>query len=235
MSGDSARADVRRIVIAEDDPAVSSVSARYLERDGFSVEIVTDGLSAVASVLDTRPALLVLDLALPRGSGLEVLRRVRPVLATPIVVISGRSDVDARVRVLDLGADDYLTKPFSPRELVSRVHAVLRRGGTPASRVSAPMLDIDGLQVDLRERVAVRDGAQIELTALEHSLLLHLMRHAGETLSRAQLLANVWDVDWGDEATVTVMVKRLRQKIEPDPAQPRWIQTVWGLGYRFGP
>jgi DNA-binding response OmpR family regulator len=222
----------RRILIAEDDAAVASVAARYLEREGFLVDLVDDGASAVASTLESPPALLVLDLALPKGSGLSVLRQVRPVVSTPVVVVSGRRDMETKIQALRLGADDYLTKPFSPRELVARVHTVLRRAGD--ARVDrSRTLETSGVILDLRERCAVIDGARVELTGLEHALLLHFMQHPGRTFSRGELLRQVWDLQSADESTVTALVKRLRNKVEPDPANPWWIKTVWGAGYRF--
>lgn len=227
------RPDAERVLIAEDDGIVAQLAAGYLRREGFSTTIAPDGPSALSDALDHPPVLVVLDLALPGMSGVEVLRRLRAVADTPVIVTSGRGDVETRVKLLALGADDYLVKPYFIRELVGRVHAILRRFERPAAVLVHDALSAGGLEVAVRAREARRGGVVIDLTSLEHALLLHLMRHPGVTFSRQQLLREVWDLGTGDAGAVTVLVKRLREKIEIDPHHPFWVQTVWGGGYRF--
>lgn len=223
-----------RILIAEDDPSVSTLAVRYLEREGFDVDLAADGEAAIDRALGTAPDLILLDLALPKISGITVLRRIRAAaVPTPVVVISGHRDVDTKIQALKLGADDYLVKPFPLRELAARVEAVLRRA-SGAGKKPPNLLTRDGLTVDLRERSAFRGDEVIALTELEHAILVHLMQHAGETCSRKQLLRAIWKPNSGNEASVTTVIKRLRSKIEPDARNPRWITTVWGGGYRFG-
>ncbi|WP_405589444.1 response regulator transcription factor [Streptomyces sp. NBC_01190] len=221
----------RRILVVDDDPTVAEVVAGYLDRAGFDVERVADGLSAVARAAAVRPDLVVLDLMLPGMDGLEVCRRIREDGPLPVVMLTARGDEDDRILGLEVGADDYVTKPFSPRELVLRVESVLRRaGGTP---VAGPWLRSGALTLDPSARRATRGGAELALTIREFDLLAFFLRHPGRVLSRDELMRRVWGWEFGDLSTVTVHVRRLREKIEDDPARPRLISTVWGVGYRF--
>lgn len=222
-----------RILVVDDDPTVSEVVGRYLERDGFAVELVADGETALQRALSAPPDLVVLDLMLPGLSGLEVCRKLREVLPVPVIMLTALGEESDRVLGLELGADDYVTKPFSPRELVLRVQSVLRRSATPPSSRSPETLRDGDLVVDVAARDARLNGAELTLTVREFDLLTFLLLHRGQAFSRADLLERVWGWTFGDQATVTVHVRRLREKIEMDAAKPRRIVTVWGVGYRY--
>ncbi|WP_406037011.1 response regulator transcription factor [Micromonospora sp. NBC_00898] len=225
----------QRVLVVDDDRTVSDVVCRYLEHAGYQVDHVGDGAAALAAVARHTPHLVVLDLMLPVLNGLEVCRRLRERPdGVPIVMLTARGDEADRILGLQLGADDYLSKPFSPRELVLRVRSVLRRaGGEP---VAPPeVLRDDGLEVQTGPRVARLHGRELTLTLREFDLLAHLMRHPARAFRRAELLDRVWGWSFGDQSTVTVHVRRLREKIEADPASPRRIVTVWGVGYRYEP
>ena len=225
-----------RILLVDDDRTVAEVVTRYLEREGFEVERVADGQRAVERALAEPPDLMVLDLMLPKLDGLEVCRRVRALNPVPVIMLTARTDETDRIVGLDLGADDYVTKPFSPRELVSRVKAVLRRSTGVLGAVGTPtVLECEGLRVDTAARVAEVRGQVASLTAREFELLAFLVRNPRRAFRREELLERVWGYTVGDTSTVTVHVRRLREKIEVDPTNPRWIVTIWGVGYRFEP
>lgn len=220
----------------DDDPTVSEVVAGYLDRAGFAVDVAADGPTAVARASARPPDLVVLDLMLPGMDGLEVCRRLRAAGPLPVVMLTARGDEEDRVLGLEVGADDYVTKPFSPRELVLRVESVLRRTGAPPAALAEaaqPWLRAGPLALDPTARRATRDGTELALTTREFDLLEYFMRHPGQATSREQLMQRVWGWEFGDLSTVTVHVRRLRGKVEEDPARPRLISTVWGLGYRF--
>ncbi len=225
-----------RVLVVDDDPTVSEVVARYLERDGYAVETVADGRTALDRALAEPPDLVILDLMLPGIDGLEVCRRLRALAPVPIVILTARGQENDRIVGLDLGADDYVAKPFSTKELVARVRAVLRRARGPLapSGPDAPSVYADGdLEVDVAARQARLAGAVVSLTAREFELLAFLVRHPGRAFRREELLEGVWGYRYGDTSTVTVHVRRLREKIEPDPSAPVRIATVWGVGYRW--
>jgi len=224
-----------RILVVDDDATVSEVVARYLERDGYVVETVADGRHALERALAEPPDLVVLDLMLPGMDGLDVCRRLRALAPVPIVILTARGQEADRIVGLELGADDYVSKPFSTKELVARVRAVLRRARGPlAAQPSGPRSHVDGdLEVDVAARQARLGGAVVALTARELELLVFLMRHPGQAFRREEILEHVWGYRYGDTSTVTVHVRRLREKIEPDPAEPTRIATVWGIGYRW--
>jgi DNA-binding response OmpR family regulator len=226
-----------RILVVEDDPTVAEVVARYLERDGFDVEAVEDGISALDKVAADPPDLMILDLMLPGLDGLEVFRRVRSFAPVPVIMLTARGDEHDRVMGLELGADDYVGKPFSPRELTARVKSVLRRaeGGSSVSAGAGQMLAASGLEIDLSSRDVRVAGQPVSLTVREFDLLVFLMQHPHQVFRREELLEHVWGYTFGDTSTVTVHVRRLREKIEADPSSPTRIQTVWGVGYRFQP
>ncbi|MDO3700819.1 response regulator transcription factor [Micromonospora sp. C28SCA-DRY-2] len=226
----------QRVLVVDDDRTVSDVVCRYLEHAGYRVEHVGDGAAALAAVAAEPPDLVVLDLMLPVLDGLEVCRRLRARPdGVPIVMLTARGDEADRILGLQLGADDYLGKPFSPRELVLRVRSVLRRaGGEPAGTAPEVLAD-GGLEVLTGPRVARLHGRELALTLREFDLLAHLMRHPARAFRRAELLERVWGWSFGDQSTVTVHVRRLREKVEVDPADPRRIVTVWGVGYRYQP
>ncbi|MEU6205750.1 response regulator transcription factor [Micromonospora musae] len=225
----------QRVLVVDDDRTVSDVVCRYLEHAGYEVDHVGNGLAALDAVRERRPHLVVLDLMLPGLDGLQVCRRLRQGSdGVPIIMLTARGDEADRVLGLQLGADDYLGKPFSPRELVLRVGSVLRRAGERTPPEAELFVDA-GLEVATGPRVARLHGRELSLTLREFDLLAHLMRHPARALRRTELLERVWGWTFGDESTVTVHVRRLREKIEDDPAEPRRIVTVWGVGYRYQP
>jgi DNA-binding response OmpR family regulator len=225
-----------RVLVVEDDRTVAEVVTRYLEREGFAVESVGDGNEALARADAQLPDLVVLDIMLPGLDGLEVCRLLRSRAPIPVVMLTARGSEEDRVLGLELGADDYVAKPFSPRELTARVKAVLRRAGSPLGDVdSAGTVEYDGLQVDLGAREARVRGELATLTTREFELLTFLVRRPRQVFRRDELLEHVWGYTYGDTATVTVHIRRLREKIEDDPSTPRRITTVWGVGYRFDP
>jgi DNA-binding response OmpR family regulator len=223
----------QRVLVVDDDPTVSDVVRRYLERAGFAVTLAGDGPAALQAYEAERPDLVVLDLMLPGLDGLEVARRLRTRPdEVPIVMLTALGEEADRVLGLQLGADDYVTKPFSPRELVLRVQSVLRRAARAAPAPAETLADGD-LEVDVSRRVARLRGAELALTVREFDLLVFLVRHPGRAFRRAELLENVWGWNFGDQSTVTVHMRRLREKVEDDPAKPKRIVTVWGVGYRW--
>ncbi|MFE8993623.1 response regulator transcription factor [Streptomyces collinus] len=229
---------MKHVLVVDDDPTVSEVVAGYLERAGFAVDVAADGPTAVARAASRPPDLVVLDLMLPGMDGLEVCRRIRAAGPLPVIMLTARGDEEDRVLGLEVGADDYVTKPFSPRELVLRVESVLRRAGAATATRGAteePWLRAGPLAVDPTGRRATRNGGELALTVREFDLLEFFIRHPGQATSREQLMQRVWGWEFGDLSTVTVHVRRLREKVEDDPAHPRLISTVWGVGYRFDP
>ncbi|MCT9008210.1 response regulator transcription factor [Streptomyces rhizosphaerihabitans] len=219
-----------RILVVDDDPTVAEVVSGYLDRAGYLVDRVADGPAALARAAAHRPDLVVLDLMLPGMDGLEVCRRLRGQGPVPVIMLTARGDEDDRILGLEVGADDYVTKPFSPRELVLRVESVLRRTRPVAA---ARPLSAAGLTIDPSARRATKNGIELALTLREFDLLAFFLRHPGRAYAREDLMREVWGWDFGDLSTVTVHVRRLRGKVEDDPARPRLIQTVWGVGYRF--
>ena len=224
-----------RVLIIEDDPNVAEVVTRYLEREGYVVEAADDGLQGLERALSDPPDLVVLDLMLPALSGLEVCRRLRAKAPIPVIMLTARGEEVDRIAGLELGADDYVAKPFSPRELTARVKAVLRRAAGGLAAEEAGVLRAGDLEVDPVAHEARLHGELVSLTAREFDLLAHLMRNPRRAFRREELLADVWGFTYGDTSTVTVHVRRLREKVEADPSAPRHICTVWGVGYRFEP
>jgi DNA-binding response OmpR family regulator len=224
-----------KVLVVDDDPNVREVVTRYLEREGYRVEQSADGADALKRALEEPPELVVLDLMLPSMDGLEVCRRLRMEAPVPVIMLTARDEEGDRIAGLELGADDYVAKPFSPRELTARVKAVLRRTSGPLApaRPEEPALLAGDVQVDTEAHVATVSGEPIALTVREYDLLVHLMRHPRRAFRREELLSEVWGFEYGDASTVTVHVRRLREKIEKDPSDPRHICTVWGYGYRF--
>jgi DNA-binding response OmpR family regulator len=223
------------VLVVDDEPMVREVVARYLRLDGFRVDEAADGSTALDWLIAHRPDLVVLDIMLPGADGLTILRRLREKDDVPVILLTARAEEVDRVVGLELGADDYVVKPFSARELVARVRSVLRRSTTRPMADDARVLDFGDLRIDPLTREVTVDGQRIELTPKEFDLLGVLARSPRQVFSRRQLLAQVWDSapEYQDAATVTVHVGRLRQKLERDPENPRWITTSWGVGYRF--
>ncbi len=224
------------ILIVEDEPSIGEVVCLYLKRAGYQATWVQDGMAALDHLADHSPDLVVLDLMLPKVDGLEITRWLRGRGDTPIIMLTARREETDRIAGLEMGADDYVVKPFSPQELVSRVRAVLRRVQHPTAASADRPLAFDNLRIDPGTRTVVVEGVEKNLTAKEFDLLWELARHPRQVLTRDQLLDLVWGVtDYIDPSTVTVHVRRLREKIEADPANPSHILTVWGVGYRFEP
>ena len=224
------------ILVVEDEPSIREVVSLYLTRAGYDVTVVEDGLEALTVLADHTPDLVVLDLMLPRVDGNEVAQWLRSRGDTPIIMLTARREETDRIAGLDMGADDYVVKPFSPQELVSRVRAVLRRTQGTAADNSEQTFISHGLRIDPQARLVTVDNQEKSLTVTEYDLLWLLARHPKQVFSRDQLLDQVWgQSEYIDPATVTVHVRRLREKIEPDPSSPRFIQTVWGVGYKFDP
>jgi DNA-binding response OmpR family regulator len=227
-----------RVLVVEDDPTVREVVVRYLEREGLVVEAVADGETALTSAAASWPDLVVLDLMLPRVDGFEVCRQLRDRAPVPVIMLTARGDEDDRVIGLELGADDYVAKPFSPRELTARVKAVLRRasGAVSSSAGVAPAtIEAGAVRLDLTAREAFREGDRLTLTAREFDLLAFLALRPRRAFRREELLEHVWGFTYGDTATVTVHVRRIREKVEADASNPHHLVTVWGVGYRWDP
>ncbi len=222
-----------RILVVEDEVMVAEVLQRYLRRDGYAVEVVHDGHAAVAALAASKPSLVVLDIMLPGIDGLELCRRIRAEGDTAIILLTARDREADRINGLAIGADDYVTKPFSPGELAARVQAVLRRAAPP---VRDEAIRFGNVVLNEQARAVEVGDVSTALTGREFDLLLHLARHPGRVFTREQLLAAVWSDQFdGDTGTVTVHVRRLRAKVEADPSQPVHLKTVWGMGYRFDP
>jgi DNA-binding response OmpR family regulator len=225
-----------KVLVVDDEPTIAEVVARYLERGGYHTTVAATGEAALGLAAADRPDVVVLDLMLPDIDGLEVMRRLRQLdrKRTAIILLTARGEESDRVVGLRLGADDYVVKPFSPAELVARVDAVLRRI-EPAPEAEPP-LRFGELTIDPSGRQVHREGERVELTQREFELLLFMARHPGQAFTREQLMDRVWQYSfYVDTSTVTVHIRRLRAKLERDPAQPRYIETVWGVGYRFAP
>ena len=224
-----------RILVIEDEPMVSEVVERYLRRDGHDVRAEFDGSAGLDAFEAFQPDLVVLDLMLPRVDGMEVCRRIRANSDTPIIMLTAKGEEVDRLVGLEVGADDYVTKPFSPRELAARVKAVLRRTDRQSS-VDGDSLRFNGLRINGRTRTVENGDAAVQLTAREFDLLFFLASHPSQVFTRDQLLDSVWDFQFASDGnTVTVHIRRVRAKIESDPSRPRHLKTVWGVGYKFEP
>ena len=227
----------QRVLVIDDDPNVSEVVEAYLTREGAIVSVCHDGESGLAAALADPPDLVVLDLMLPGLDGLEVCRRIQALAPVPVVMLTAKGDETDRIIGLEIGADDYVSKPFSPRELVARIRAVLRRANAPLVPVGAgsPLLQAGSIDIDVSAHEARRGGEIVPLTSREFELLVFLVRHPRVAFTREDLLERVWGSRYGDTSTVTVHVRRLREKVEADPSAPVHLVTVWGVGYRWEP
>ena len=220
-----------KILVVDDEQTLLNTVRAYLEQEGYTVQTAVDGRTALLIFRDFQPDLVVLDIMLPEVDGLEVLRQLRQTSDVYVIMLTAKADEADKVIGLGLGADDYVTKPFSPRELVARIKASLRR---LSGRQTPKELISTHLRVDEEARLAWKDGQPLDLTPIEFDLLHTLMRHRGRALSREQLIEQVWGYDYyGDDRVVDVHIGRLRKKVEDDPTQPTLIATVWGAGYRF--
>lgn len=224
------------ILLIEDEPSVGEVVSLYLRRAGFTISVVTDGKKALDIISNQIPALVILDLMLPGLDGWAVTRWIRERSEVPIIMLTARREEIDRIAGLELGADDYVVKPFSPQELVSRVRAVLRRSGRKGDAEGEQLIEYGDLRIDPISRYVTVRGSQVNLTLKEFDLLFLLAQHPHQVFTRNQLLERVWgNANYIDPGTVTVHIRRLREKIEEHPAVPRYLQTVWGVGYRFEP
>jgi DNA-binding response OmpR family regulator len=225
---------VTTVLVVDDEPIVREVVVSYLRREGFRTLEAGDGIRARKLLEHDLPNLVVLDLMLPGMDGLELCRWIRARSDLPVIMLTARGEEADRIVGLELGADDYVTKPFSPRELAARVRTVLRRAAQPS--LGEEKLSLDGLEIDASTREVTKGGQPVRLTAREFDLLWFLASHPRHVFSRSQLMDRVWGYEAAlDTGTVTVHVRRLREKIEDDPSQPRFLETVWGVGYRFCP
>ncbi len=223
-----------RVLVVEDEESFSDALSYMLRKEGFEVSVAPTGTSALTQFDRTGADIVLLDLMLPEMSGTEVCRQLRQRSAVPIIMVTARDSEIDKVVGLEIGADDYVTKPYSPRELVARIRAVLRRQGAEAAEVTTPTLAAGPVRMDVERHVVTVEGAAVQLPLKEFELLELLLRNAGRVLTRGQLIDRVWGADYvGDTKTLDVHVKRLRSKLEPEPSAPRYIVTVRGLGYKF--
>jgi DNA-binding response OmpR family regulator len=224
------------IAVVEDEPSISEVVSLYLKRAGYQVQLYADGLVAQEAFSRQVPDLIILDVMLPGLDGFTLTRTLRNHSEVPIILVTSRREESDRIAGLELGADDYVVKPFSPQELVSRVRAVLRRiSKEERSHTDAP-INFPSLSIDPQTRLMVAQGKGVPLTAKEFDMLYHFMRHPHQVFSRDQLLESIWGLsEYIDPSTVTVHIRRLREKIETDPSNPTHLQTIWGVGYKFEP
>ena len=224
-----------RILVIEDEPMVAEVVERYLRRDGYEVTLAHDGRAALDCFFRERPDLIVLDLMLPGIDGMDVCREIRKSSGVPIIMLTARGEEVDKLVGLEIGADDYVTKPFSPREIAARVKAILRRTALH-TQIEGEALRFDDLRINAKTRAVEDRRGPITLTAREFDLLHFLASNPGQVFTRDQLLDQVWDFEFGgDDSTVTVHIRRLRAKVEADPSRPRHLKTVWGVGYKFEP
>lgn len=228
--------NAQSILVVEDEPSIAEVVSLYLRRAGYQVRVAPDGERALHELGGQLPDLVVLDIMLPGVDGFELMRWLRDRSDVPVIILTARRDERDRIAGLELGADDYVVKPFSPQELVSRVRAVLRRSGRVHAGDQEKVLTFGDLTIDPQTRLVQARGVKISLTAREFDLLWLLACHPRQVFSRQQLLERVWGLsDFIDPSTVTVHIRRLREKLERDPSNPEHIQTLWGMGYKFEP
>jgi DNA-binding response OmpR family regulator len=225
---------MKKILVVDDEATIREVVSRYLVREGFQVREAADGFEALDAIKEDPPDLIVLDLMLPGIDGLTLIQHLRQNRAVPIIMLTAKGEPGDRIRGLDLGADDYITKPFSPQEVVSRVRAVLRRSGGDVVPSPQKRIILDHLEIDPGSHDVFLEGVPVALTAKEFELLLYFAQNQGQVFTRTQLLSQVWgDELYTDPSTVTVHIRRLREKIETEPGSPKTILTVWGVGYKF--
>jgi len=229
--------DIIKILVVEDEPSIAEVVALYLQRAGYQVQTAADGKTAMSLLEKEFPDLVVLDLMLPEVDGLSITRWLRDRSDVPIIMLTARREEIDRITGLEMGADDYVVKPFSPQELVSRVRAVMRRikrEGAPAG--AERPISFGELHIDPAGRTVSTSGQEVQLTAKEFDMLYLLAQHPKQVFTREQLLERVWGgAEYIDPGTVTVHIRRVREKIETDPSKPQWLVTVWGVGYKFEP
>jgi len=226
--------DSKLVLVVDDEPRMINFIRMNLELEGYRVISATDGLDAVRKTREMLPDAVLLDIMMPEMDGYETLQAIREESTVPVIMLTARSEESDKVKGLDLGADDYITKPFSPRELISRVKAVIRRAELPAQVEKAPIVIDDRLSVDFNRREVIVEGRPVKLRPTEWRLLYHLMQNAGWVVPHETLLSKVWGWEYRDETQyLRLYITYLRQKIEPDPAHPKYILTERGVGYRF--
>src|SRR5438105_11023421 len=227
-------ADKKLVLVVDDEPRMTKFVRMNLELEGYRVAEASNGIEALQKVKNDLPDLVVLDVNMPELDGFETLRLIRQTGAVPVIMLTVKGDEEDRIKGLELGADDYVTKPFSPRELASRVKAVLRRTSMPAPTEKTEIKVDDYLQIDFKKREVIVGGKHVKLRPTEYRLLYHLVNNAGYVMTHDMLLAKVWGHEYRDESQyVRLYINYLRQKIEPDPANPKYILTEHGVGYRF--
>ena len=223
-----------RILVVDDERVVTEVVERYLSIENYEITLASDGTEALRIAQEWAPDLIVLDLMLPGVDGLEVCRRIRKESEVPIIMLTAKGEEADRIVGLEIGADDYVVKPFSPRELVARIKSVLRRTAAGPAQSMGGTLRFGGCTINPQTRVMSSNDREVQLTSKEFDLLFFLASHSGQVFTREQLMDQVWDFTYaGDLSTVTVHIRRLREKVEPDPVKPKYIKTVWGVGYKF--
>jgi len=226
--------DEKLILVVDDEPRMVRLVRMNLELEGYQVAEAGSGIEALEKVRDDLPDLVVLDVMMPEMDGFETLEHLREISTVPVIMLTVRGDEEDRIRGLELGADDYVTKPFSPRELASRIRAVLRRAAMPSPVAKTSIRIDDRLEIDFRKREVIVDGERISLRPTEYRLLYHLVNNAGWVMTHEMLLSKVWGYEYRDEAgLLRLYITYLRKKIEPDPSEPRYIFTERGVGYRF--
>lgn len=226
--------DKKLILVVDDEPRMTRFVRMNLELEGYRVTEAQNGMEALRRVKDDLPDLVVLDVNMPELDGFETLKILRQTSTVPVIILTVKSDEEDRIHGLELGADDYVTKPFSPRELASRIRAVLRRTQTAAPAEKNEIVVDDDLTIDFKKREVIARGTRIKLRPTEYRLLYHLVSNAGYVMTHDMLLAKVWGHEYRDESQyVRLYINYLRQKIEPDPSNPRYILTEHGVGYRF--
>ncbi len=224
----------KRILVVDDEPRMRRFVRMNLDLEGYDVIEADNGLTALSKVRDEMPDLVLLDVAMPELDGFETLEHIRELSAVPVIMLTVKSDEEDRIRGLDLGADDYVTKPFSPRELLSRIRAVLRRVEPAKSSMEEPLVVDEDLQIDFPRRAVIAHGEHIKLRPTEYRLLSHLVDNAGWIVPQETLLAKVWGPEYRDDnQLLRLYITYLRKKIEPDPANPKYILTERGVGYQF--
>ncbi len=223
-----------RILVVDDERVVTEVVERYLSLENYEITLASDGAEALKIAQEWAPDLIVLDLMLPGVDGLEVCRRIRKESEVPIIMLTAKGEEADRIVGLEIGADDYVVKPFSPKELVARIKSVLRRTAAGPAQSIGGTLRFGGCTINPQTRVMSSNDREVQLTSKEFDLLFFLASHSGQVFTREQLMDQVWDFTYaGDLSTVTVHIRRLREKVEPDPVKPKYIKTVWGVGYKF--
>ena len=224
----------KKVLLVDDEENIVDVCSRYLVREGFDVSTASNGIEAIKRYHSFNPDIVILDIMMPEMDGWQVAEKIREDHDTPIIMLTALGQEKDRIYGLTIGADDYVTKPFSPRELLLRVKNVLRRTYSAATEEQQDVLKWKDLQIDRNKRTVVSHGFEVEMTVKEFELLSLLAQHPSQVFSKSQLIETLWGYEYmGDANTINVHIRRLREKIEKDPSEPRWIKTVWGIGYKF--